>query len=108
MKFLARLFGTSNPDTGTDKSASQAKARLRHTLTYDRNGLEYSKMEVMRTEITEVISKHIQVSSDDVKVQIDQTADTDQLVASVPLRPLRRSRGNNNYRQGNKKRRKSR
>ena len=89
MKFFIRLFGQSTPNT----SAPHAKERLKLALTYDRNGIAQGKMELLRSELTRVIEKHLSIDSEDIQIQIDHTADIDKLVASVPLHASRRSRG---------------
>lgn len=88
MKFLTRLFARSTSST----SAPQAKKRLQMTLAYDRSGLEQGTMEQLRHELTRVIGKHLTIDAEEIQIQIDHSSGSDTLVASVPLRSMRRPR----------------
>ena len=74
-----------------DHSAPQAKERLKLALTYDRNGLEQGTVEELRGEIVELMAKHLDIDTEDVEVNIDETSDLNKLVASIALRPPRRA-----------------
>ena len=52
------------------KSANQAKERLQLVLVHDRTNLTTSSLEEMKDEIIEVISRHIEIDSRAVSIEI--------------------------------------
>ncbi len=76
----------------TEVSASAAKERLKLALTYDRNGLEQGAVDSLREEIVRLMAEHLDVQSEDVEVNIDESTGPNRLVASIALRPQRRPR----------------
>jgi cell division topological specificity factor MinE len=76
----------------TEVSASAAKERLKLALTYDRNGLEQGTIESLRRELVRLMAEHLDVQTADVEVNIDESTGPNRLVASIALRPSRRSR----------------
>ncbi len=90
-KFLGQL--QSSPKIQyTEVSASAAKERLKVALTYDRNGLEQGAVESLREEIVRLMADHLDVQTEDVEVNIDESTGPNRLVASIALRPPRRTR----------------
>ncbi len=90
-KFLGQL--QSSPKIQyTEVSASAAKERLKVALTYDRNGLEQGTVEGLRAELVRLMAEHLDVQTEDVEVNIDESSGPNRLVASIALRPPRRSR----------------
>ena len=57
MELWKKLFSRGN-----DSSRSQANERLRVVLTHDRIGASSQIMEIIKEEIIQVISKHIEIS----------------------------------------------
>ena len=94
MKFLGKIFknDASTSSSSRRPSKSVAKERLKLALTYDRGGLAPSTIDQLRDEILQVIAKHLNVSNDDIDIQLDRSTEYDKLVASIPLRPNTRSR----------------
>jgi cell division topological specificity factor len=75
------------------KSANTAKERLQLVLIHDRTDLPPGVMEELRDELIEVISRHIDVEYDSVRIDMEQDGRKQRLVAEIPLRPANRRRG---------------
>ncbi len=90
VRFLTKLLGQWQVTPGD--SAPLAKERLKLALTYDRNGLEQGAIDELRGELIAIMAKRLDISTDDVQVDIDDTAGPNKLVASIALRPPRRPR----------------
>jgi cell division topological specificity factor len=75
------------------KSAHQAKERLQLVLVHDRTNLTTSALETMKDEIIEVISRHIDIDSSAVKIEINKDGREQRLVADIPIRGPKRKRG---------------
>lgn len=74
------------------KSASTAKERLQLVLIHDRTDLSPSVMEDMRDEIIEVISRHIKVDRESVKIKVQQDGREQYLLAEIPIIQSKRRR----------------
>ncbi|MEO0565400.1 MAG: cell division topological specificity factor MinE, partial [Chloroflexota bacterium] len=61
--FLERLFGRTNEDKGSGKVA---KDRLQFVLVQDRIKLPADKLQAMKAEMLEVISKYVSVDLENV------------------------------------------
>jgi cell division topological specificity factor len=76
------------------KSASKAKERLQLVLIHDRTNLPPDKIEHLKDEIIEVISRHIEVDRKAVRIEMAQEGREHRLIADIPLitsiRPRRR------------------
>jgi len=92
VKFLTRILGQFQQQMTSGDSAPLAKERLKVALTYDRNGLEQGTVENLREEIVRLMAQHLDVSAEDIHVDIDDTTGPNKLVASIALRPPRRPR----------------
>lgn len=92
MKFITKILGQFQQQIAAGDSAPLAKERLKVALTYDRNGLEQGTVENLRSELVRLMAQHLDVSADDVHVDIDSTTGPNKLVASIALRPPRRQR----------------
>ena len=75
------------------KSASTAKERLQLVLIHDRTDLPPGMMEDLRDEIIEVISRHIDVDRDLVRIEVTQDGRKQRLLADIPIQPAKRRRG---------------
>lgn len=85
---LFRVF--SNKTTPKDV----AKDRLRLILIHDRGDLSPETLDTIRTEILEVISKYIEIDSDDVEIALNRTEDIEgndspALVANIPIKNIK-------------------
>ena len=74
------------------KSASTAKERLQLVLIHDRTDLSPSVMEDMRDDIIEVISRHIKVDRESVKIKVQQDGREQYLLAEIPILQTNRRR----------------
>lgn len=84
MTFLERLFGRREPPSG-----SVAKDRLRLVLTQDRAGISPALLDTLKDEIIVVISRHVDIDVDGVKVTVTQSNRESSLVADIPLKDRR-------------------
>ena len=74
------------------KSANQAKERLQLVLVHDRTNLTSSTLEEMKDEIIEVISRHIDIETKAVSIEINKDGRQQRLVADIPIRGPKRRR----------------
>jgi cell division topological specificity factor len=71
---------------GRVASRDVAKGRLHLVLAHDRVGLEGGRLQEMRREIAEVISKYVTIDAEAVEVHIESTKSREtQLTVSSPL-----------------------
>lgn len=84
--FLDKLLGREN------SSAQQAKERLKLVLVHDRTDLSPGVMEALKDELIAVISRHIEIDPQAVKIEMAQEGREQRLIADIPLRPTRRRR----------------
>jgi cell division topological specificity factor len=82
--FLNRLFGREK------KSAHQAKERLKLVLIHDRVDMNPGTMELLKDELIQVISRHIEIDPAAVSIEMAQEGREQRLIADIPLRPVRR------------------
>lgn len=89
MKLIDRLFRR--------KSASSqdiAAQRLQLVLTHDRANISPGMLEILKDEIIEVISKHLDIETDKVIVSFTEDTRETRLVADIPIHtPRQRRRG---------------
>ena len=79
--FFERLLGR----TSSKGSGVTAKERLQFILVHDRINLPPDRLQAMKAEILEVISKYVSVDSDDVDIFLEQR-DRDSLIkAEIPF-----------------------
>jgi cell division topological specificity factor len=86
--FLDRLFKRE------PKSAQQAKERIKMVLIHDRTDLSPGEMDTLKDELIQVISRHIEIDPDAVKIEMAHEGREQRLIADIPLRPVRRRRVN--------------
>jgi cell division topological specificity factor len=82
--FLDRLFGRE------PKSARQAKERLKLVLIHDRTDLTPGEMDLLKDELIQVISRHIEIDPDAVQINMTQEGREQRLIADIPVRTVRR------------------
>jgi cell division topological specificity factor len=76
--------------TGTKKqSASDAKERLKLVLIHDRTELTPSELEIMKNELLEVISHHVEIDTRAVRITFNQEGREQRLTADIPLKSAR-------------------
>jgi cell division topological specificity factor len=86
MSFLLRF------QKGNRKSARAASDRLQSVLIHDRTGISPGKLEIVKEEMINVVSKHFAVESSNVRIEISRDRDQQKLVANIPLASMRKRR----------------
>lgn len=84
--FLGRLFGREK------KSARQAKERLKLVLIHDRTDLNPGTLETLKDELIQVISRHVEIDPDAVRIEMTQEGRQQRLIADIPLNTAGRRR----------------
>jgi cell division topological specificity factor len=82
--FLDRLL---NRDS---RSAREAKERLKLVLIHDRTDITPGELAELKDELIEVISRHIDIDPDTVKIEMSQEGREQRLIADIPIKPVRR------------------
>ena len=72
------------------KSAGQAKERLKLVLINDRTDLSPEQLETLKNELLEVISRHIEIDPASVVITMAQEGREQRLLADIPLKTDRR------------------
>jgi cell division topological specificity factor len=84
--FIDRLLGREQ------KSAQQAKERMKLVLIHDRTDLSPASLDRLKDELIEVISRHIEIDPNAVAINVAQEGREQRLIADIPLRSVRRRR----------------
>jgi cell division topological specificity factor len=84
--FLDRILNRES------KSARQAKERLKLVLIHDRTDLTPAEMAALKDELIAVISRHVEIDTEAVHIDITQDGREQRLIADIPVRPTRRRR----------------
>ena len=82
MTLIERLFGKRQ------KTAAIARARLQIILAHERSGRGTDKpdyLPALQAELMAVISKYVQVSQEDIKVQLERQDNLDVLEVNIVL-----------------------
>lgn len=69
-----------------------AENRLRVVLTHDRANISPGMLEVLKDEIIAVISKHLDIDTEKVKVNFTEDQRVTRLVADIPVYTTRNRR----------------
>jgi len=69
-----------------------AEQRLRLVLAHDRANISPGMLEILKDELLEVISRHLEVDPTKVEVKLTRDQHETRLVADIPLRPVTRAR----------------
>lgn len=75
-----------------NKSAGQAKERLKLVLINDRTDLSPAQLEILKNELLEVISRHIEIDPSLVNITMSQEGREQRLLADIPLKPAVRKK----------------
>lgn len=78
--------------TGRKQSAKSAKERLQLVLIHDRTDMTQVELEALRDDILAVISRHVDIDPDAVRINVERDGREQRLVADIPLRSVRRRR----------------
>ena len=71
------------------KSADQAKDRLRLVLIHDRTDLTPDSLQSLKNELISVISKYIEIDPLAVKIEMAHQGREQRLIADIPVKPTR-------------------
>ncbi len=74
------------------RSAESAKERLQLVLIHDRTDLTAGELNVIKDELLEVISRHVDIDPAAVQIQLEHDGRSQRLVADIPLRSVTRRR----------------
>jgi cell division topological specificity factor len=85
MNFLRRLRGESH-------SAATAKNRLQFVLVHDRADLPPGKLEALKNDLIEVLSRHVEIDPRTVQISLTRERNQQRLVADIPLASARARR----------------
>jgi cell division topological specificity factor len=78
--------------TGRTRSAKSAKERLQLVLIHDRTDMTQVELEALRDDILAVISRHVDVDPEGVRIDVEREGREQRLVADIPLRSVTRRR----------------
>lgn len=89
MDFLKRLTGRTQP-----QSKDIARDRLKLVLIHDRTDVSPAIIEQIKSELIDVISRHVDIDRDGVEITLNQNSNENRLTADIPLlkNPRRRNR----------------
>jgi cell division topological specificity factor len=74
---------------GRSRSAKSAKERLQLVLVHDRAGISPGQLEALKDDLIDVISRHLEVDTENVEITLTRDRDQQRLVADIPLAPSR-------------------
>jgi cell division topological specificity factor len=87
-------MGIFSSFTNRQKPKDVAKDRLRLILIHDRGDIAPEIIDKIRREILEVLSKYIEIESEDVEIAVTKSDDLEgdsgsALVANIPIKGLK-------------------
>ena len=84
IELIERLFGRNN-SSGVD-----AKRRLKLVIANDRSGLSQEMLEMMRRDILEVVSRYVEIDSEEMELSLESDQRMTALIANLPVRRVKR------------------
>ena len=76
------------------RSALNAKERLQLVLVHDRTDLTPAELEVLKDDLIQTISRHIEIDPQAVQIGLEKDGRSHRLVADIPLKnPAHRRTG---------------
>ena len=72
-----------------NKSANEAKERLKLVLIHDRTDISANTLEEMKDELLQVISNHVTIDAAKVKITMVHEGREQRLIADIPIKPFR-------------------
>ena len=79
MGFIRKLMGRG------EASSQVAKRRLQLVLVHDRANISPGLLQLIKDEIINVISRHIEIDRNGVEINFSQQGHESRLVADIPL-----------------------
>jgi len=83
MNVLNRLFGRK------EASGNVAKNRLQLVLVHDRVNLSPGKMDQLKDELIQVISKYVEIDREHIDIALTREDNQNLLIANIPLVEMR-------------------
>ena len=83
MNVLNRLFGRK------EASGNVAKNRLQLVLVHDRVNLSPGKMDQLKDDLIQVISKYVEIDRDHMDISLTRENNQNLLIANIPLVEMR-------------------
>jgi cell division topological specificity factor len=77
---------------GRASSADAAKERLKLVLIHDRTDINPDVMEKLKDELLSVISHHVEIEPNSVKITMMHEGREQRLIADIQLKPIERKR----------------
>ncbi|GIW23408.1 MAG: cell division topological specificity factor [Candidatus Sericytochromatia bacterium] len=91
MSLLDILFGKKEKTSKED-----AKKRLQLVLLHDRTEIPFEKLDMMKKEIFEVVSKYVDIDMSSLEVNLENIEDGKvALVANIPINKRKNDNQNN-------------
>ena len=75
------------------RSAASAKERLQLVLIHDRTDLTPGELNALKDDLLAVISRHVDIEPEAVRIGLERDGRSQRLVADIPLRSMARRRG---------------
>jgi cell division topological specificity factor len=88
-EFFERIFANNNRGSRND-----VKRRLKLVLAHDRSTLNASTLEKMRKEILIVVSKYVELETENLEFSIRTDSRMTALIANLPIRRILNSEEN--------------
>jgi len=73
-----------------NRSAESAKERLQLVLIHDRTDLTPAELDALKDDLLEVISRHVEIVPDAVRIGVEHEGRSQRLVADIPIKSVGR------------------
>ncbi len=80
MSFFNKIMGRTKP-----KSGAVAKNRLQLVLVQDRVNLSPARMDQLKDELVQVISKYVEIDPNEIEIALTSNNRQSRLTADVPV-----------------------